>query len=651
MRCDSAGPIPQQNAASPHVRLVCFGLLAGLMLTAVACRSSLAPSAPPAVAAPKPADGLWRGVHLGINADSVEILKKAIAQRLAPMGINVIVLEVDYGFEYQSHPELRWENPITKAQARELADVCRKHGIRLIPQFQSLGHQSWADKTGPLLIQHPELDETPQIPLGNPGIYCRSWCPLHPKVNEIVFALIDELIDAFDADAVHVGMDEVYLMASDQCPRCRGKDPAALYAKAVNDLYGHIVGKRGLEMLMWGDMLLDPSKVFSSSAGGEVTHPAVDMIPKDIVICDWQYGAQNDYPSIAFFLEKGFRVWPCSWNDLGAARLLIESERRYSHDRMLGHLFTTWHSASDIAEALLYEGDLTKTELPGRAVAHVIRTCTPLILPAPRARFVVPTGTHRFDEAIRAEISVGKEGNYGKPIRSVSGEVLVEDAEGKSVKRLGKISAADPQPKKIAFELPVGAYRVALRGRAELEGDGARDFEIRSSPFRLGKPHAHAAAGARVELANPFSPKYPASGAQALTDGILGDVSWRLGDWQGYSGDDLDATIDLGRPIAVQEIRVNFLQDQGPWIFLPTQVEYALSKNGADFQVMAAIPNAVSPEKTGAFIRPFAAKVGKTEARYVRVRAKSIGVCPEWHAGRGRPAWLFVDEVMVNPAD
>ena len=33
------------------------------------------------------------------------------------------------------------------------------------------------------------------IPKDNRNIYCRSWCPLHPKVNPIVFALIDELID------------------------------------------------------------------------------------------------------------------------------------------------------------------------------------------------------------------------------------------------------------------------------------------------------------------------------------------------------------------------------------------------------------------------------------------------------------------------
>jgi hypothetical protein len=37
-----------------------------------------------------------------------------------------------------------------------------------------------------------ELDETPQVPSDHAGIYCRSWCPLNPRTNEIVFPLLDE---------------------------------------------------------------------------------------------------------------------------------------------------------------------------------------------------------------------------------------------------------------------------------------------------------------------------------------------------------------------------------------------------------------------------------------------------------------------------
>ena len=97
-------------------------------------------------------------------------------------------------------------------------------GIRLIPQFNCLGHQSWSKTTLPLLTKYPEFDETPgQFP-GNTNIYCRSWCPQHPEVNQLVFALVDELVDAFEADAFHVGMDEVFLIASEHCSRCKGGD-------------------------------------------------------------------------------------------------------------------------------------------------------------------------------------------------------------------------------------------------------------------------------------------------------------------------------------------------------------------------------------------------------------------------------------------
>ena len=135
--------------------------------------------------------------------------------------------------------------------------------------FNCLGHQSWATNTGPLLKKHPEFDETPHIPADNKGIYCREWCPSHPDVNKVVFDLSDELIDAFEADALHVGMDEVFLIGSDKCPRCKGKDVGELFAGVVNRLHQHLVEEKGVEMLMWGDRLLDAGKFTYGTMGGE----------------------------------------------------------------------------------------------------------------------------------------------------------------------------------------------------------------------------------------------------------------------------------------------------------------------------------------------------------------------------------------------
>jgi hypothetical protein len=286
----------------------------------------------------------WRGVHIGIgSAKAVEQVTDVVGE-LAGLGINVIVGEINYGYKYASHPELRRRGASDADQIKRLLAECRKHKVRLIPQFQCLGHQSWSKNTGPLLTEYPEFDETPGKYPNNEGIYCRSWCPLHPQVNEVVFELTDELIEVFEADALHVGMDEVFIIGDEDCPRCKGKSKAGLFAKAVNDYHDHLVGKHKIEMLMWGDRLIDASKYSYGKweASANDTAAAIDMIPKGIIICDWHYNKRDAYESVPLFLDKGFRVWPASWRKPDAAKAFVDYSKKFDNKRMLGHLNTTW---------------------------------------------------------------------------------------------------------------------------------------------------------------------------------------------------------------------------------------------------------------------------------------------------------------------
>ena len=89
----------------------------------------------------------WNGIHIGINSKSIDRLIDAVNTVIPKLGINLLIVEVDYNFEYESYPQLRGENPINRTQARNLISACNKNGIRIIPQFQSLGHQSWSKKT------------------------------------------------------------------------------------------------------------------------------------------------------------------------------------------------------------------------------------------------------------------------------------------------------------------------------------------------------------------------------------------------------------------------------------------------------------------------------------------------------------------------
>jgi hypothetical protein len=323
----------------------------------------------------------WRGVHLLAGGrDEIPILKKAIAEGLRPLGVNVLVLEINYRFQFQSHPELNERSGWTWADARDLAAFCREHGVTLIPQLNCLGHQSWSSTTGPLLKKYPQFDETPEVPADNKGIYCRSWCPCNPDVNRVVFALIDELADAFEANAFHVGMDEVFLIASDRCSRCRGKTTAEVFAMTVNNLHKHIVQDKKLTMLMWGDRLLDDKTMgygkWESSANS--TAPAIDHIPKDIILCDWHYEERDHYPSVPYFQEKGFRVWPASWNNPKAALALFEEGQRVNRGKVIGHLGTTWSGVSAFCRALLEPRSEIPKDRRGRGAAgaaEALRVC------------------------------------------------------------------------------------------------------------------------------------------------------------------------------------------------------------------------------------------------------------------------------------
>jgi predicted alpha-1,2-mannosidase len=145
-----------------------------------------------------------------------------------------------------------------------------------------------------------------------------------------------------------------------------------------------------------------------------------------------------------------------------------------------------------------------------------------------------------------------------------------------------------------------------------------------------------------------FAAKYTGGGPMALTDGRVGTTNYQTGEWQGFEGNNLDVVIDLTKEKKIDSVSTGFLQDTGVWIFLPEYVEYLISQDGKDFQKVAEVKNDVDPQKQNLLVKHFAAKFNGVDARYLRVVAKNIGVCPPWHVGAGGKAWMFVDEVKIQ---
>ncbi len=317
---------------------------------------------------PYPVRGLCVGAP---SVNNVEEFAEFIETDLSPAGLNLLILRIDYRYQYKSHPELIGNNPYSEADVKKLVKVCKENDIRLIPQINLFGHQSWHSSLGKLLQVYPKFDETPDIKLPpegeykwpNPdGLYCKSYCPKHPEVHDVVFDLVDEICDVFEADAYHAGLDEVFYIGHEQCPRCHGHDKAELFAGEVTKIRNHLK-QNDRELWIWGDRLIDGKTTGIGLWEGSYnnTHRAIDMIPKDVVICDWHY--ERPDPTAVLFAAKGLQVLTCPWRNTENAleqekmtRLFIESATRDMKPKYLGMLQTVWGSAERFMES--YKGNV-----------------------------------------------------------------------------------------------------------------------------------------------------------------------------------------------------------------------------------------------------------------------------------------------------
>ena len=105
----------------------------------------------------------------------------------------------------------------TRAEMRRVVDFCADRGVDVVPEFEMPGHAS------ALLSVFPELScagEPVRIKT-HQGIFKDVLCPAKEKTFEVVTALLDEFLDVFPGEYIHVGGDETPRASWKACPDCR----------------------------------------------------------------------------------------------------------------------------------------------------------------------------------------------------------------------------------------------------------------------------------------------------------------------------------------------------------------------------------------------------------------------------------------------
>lgn len=285
----------------------------------------------------------FRAIHLcwfpEVRTEQVE---RAI--RLAALlKFNYAVLEPWGMYRSEKHPWWGWPGAkMTKAEVRRLVALGRDLGITLVPQLNAFGHASSARSC---TKKHAILDLQPEYePLFEPGGW--NWCLTNPETQRILRELIVELHEDFgNPPFFHLGCDEA---DPPGCPDCRRVPYGELVCRHIGDL-AQFVEARGARAMIWHDMLLkrdDPRWKGFVACGTATTATLADTLPKNVIVCDWQYSYGNmkevrrDWPTTVYFKDKGFPVVGCPWMNYNAMRPMADLLARIGG---FGYLQTTWH--------------------------------------------------------------------------------------------------------------------------------------------------------------------------------------------------------------------------------------------------------------------------------------------------------------------
>jgi len=245
-----------------------------------------------------------RWIYLSLYYRRVELKKLFFLFRnLKKIGYTGIILGIGKGMKYDSYPQISERWSYSKDEMREIRDYLKSLKMDIIPEFPTLGHQNDTNlaKVDESLVEDPK----------NPTVYCTS----NPKTYKVIFSLLDEIIEIFKPEYFHLTHDEVQYWFSKKkmgiCERCKGLKAWEIYSEDVKKLHAFLKSKN-IKMCLWGDMLLDHRKFKICNCNGAVgnVYKAIDLIPRDIFIYDWHYHTFSSYPSLNYFRENGFDVFP-----------------------------------------------------------------------------------------------------------------------------------------------------------------------------------------------------------------------------------------------------------------------------------------------------------------------------------------------------
>lgn len=152
-----------------------------------------------------------------------------------------------------------------------------------------------------------------------------------------------------------------------------------------------------------------------------------------------------------------------------------------------------------------------------------------------------------------------------------------------------------------------------------------------------------------VRLILPPDAKYKGKGPASLTDGIKSSTETGSGNWLGYRDTNFESLFFFDKPAQVGSLTISTLCNVGGSVFPPAHVEVW---GGSDEHSLKLL-KIIKPLLPGKMIEGskellIDANFDPQQLSCLKIIARPLSKLPSWHPAKGKKAWVFLDEVIVN---
>lgn len=529
----------------------------------------------------------------------------------------------------------------TQADIKEMVAYAQSKFITIVPEIEMPAHVTSA------LAAYPQYSCTGGPFTVQPGgvwpitdIYCAG----NDSTFQFVEDVLSEVIDLFPSKYIHIGGDEATKTEWEKCPKCQKrikteglKNTGELQSYFIKRIEKFVNSKNKV-LLGWDEILEGglPAEATVMSWRGfkggieaaTLGHDVV-MTPNSDCYFDYYQGPMDQEPlAIGGYLplSKVYNFSPVPPElDATAAKHILGGQANLWTEYIPNFKqveYMTFPRIAALAEALWSPKEVRNWEDFSRRIQLMMKRYDQMGINYSKSAYKVSAKSQSNPEKKQLAVSLSSE---------LAGLEIHYTTDG-----------SEPNAQSPIYTEPVLLDKTStLKAVTILNGVPAeKSF---SQSFSINK-----ATAKPVKYMIPYSENYKGSGEYTLVNGVRGSTNHADGEWQAWAATNMEVVIDLQQAAEIHSISTGTFQNAGAWIFFPKKVEFYVSVDGITFQKVAEVANDVDPLSADKQLKEFSATFNPTSANFVKVIAYNVGKFPKGHVGEGKPAWLFIDEVIVE---